>query len=62
MAAAKKKGKSPMLTKTGKPRLFGLNVAALNKMLENESKPKVKAKIRSAIARRTLTQQVPVLL
>lgn len=60
MAAAKKKGKSPTHTKTGKMRLFGLNVAALNKMLESESKPKVKAKIRNAIARRTLTQEVAV--
>jgi hypothetical protein len=62
MAVAKKKGKSPTHTKTGKVRLYGLNVAALNKMLESESKPKVKAKIRNAIARRTLTQQAPVLL
>jgi hypothetical protein len=59
MATAKKKGKSPMLTKTGKVRMYGLNIAALNKMLENESKPKVKAKIRNAIARRTLTQEAP---
>ena len=61
MAAAKKKGKSPTHTKTGKVRLFGLNVTALNKMLESESKPKVKAKIRNAITRRALTQQAPAI-
>jgi hypothetical protein len=60
MAAAQKKGKSPTHTKNGKVRLHGLNVTALNKMLENESKPKVKAKIRNAITRRIATQQVAV--
>jgi hypothetical protein len=59
MAVAKKKGKSPTHTKTGKVRMYGLNIEALNKMLESESKPKVKAKIRNAIARRTLTQEAP---
>lgn len=60
MAVAKKKGNSPMVTRNGKPRLHGLSVAALNKLLDNESKPKVKAKIKNAIVRRTKTQQVAV--
>ena len=59
MAAAKKKGKSPTHTKTGKVRMHGLSVSALNSMLEKESKAKVKAKIRTAIARRMLTEQTP---
>ena len=41
-----------MLTKTGKPRLGPLNLAQLTKMLDETSKPKIKAKIRNAIARK----------
>lgn len=43
-----------MLTKNGKPRLGPLNVAQLTKMLEETSKPKIKAKIRNALARKTV--------
>lgn len=49
---------NPNLTKTGKTRLNGLSVAQLEKMLETSSKPKDKAKIRNALARRVKTQQV----
>ena len=49
---------NPNLTKTGKTRLNGLNVAQVEKMLETSSKPKDKAKIRNALARRVKTQQV----
>jgi hypothetical protein len=54
MAVAKSKKKNPMLTKNGKPRLGPLNLAQLNDMLEKTSKPKIKAKIRNAIARKTV--------
>lgn len=54
MAVAKTKKKNPMLTKNGKPRLGPLNLAQLNDMLEKSSKPKEKAKIRNAIARKTV--------
>ena len=47
------KKKNPMLTKNGKPRLGPLNIAQLTKMLEETSKPKIKAKIRNALARKT---------
>lgn len=49
---------NPNLTKTGKPRLNGLNVAQLEKMLETSSRAKDRAKIRNALARRIKTQQV----
>lgn len=58
MAVSKSKKKNPMLTKTGKPRLGPLNVAQLTKMLEETSKPKIKAKIRNALARKT--PQAPI--
>ena len=41
-----------MLTKNGKPRLGPLNIAQLTKMLEETSKPKIKAKIRNALTRK----------
>lgn len=47
-----------MLTKTGKTRLGPLNVAQLEKLLESNSKPKEKAKIRRALTQRIKTQQV----
>ena len=47
-----------MLTKTGKPRLGPLNVAQLEKLLTNSSKPKELAKIRRALAQRVKTQSV----
>lgn len=49
---------NPNQTKTGKPRLNGLSVAQLEKMLETSSRPKDKAKIRNALARRVKTQAV----
>jgi hypothetical protein len=52
MAVSKSKKKNPMLTKNGKPRLGPLNLAQLTKMLDETSKPKIKAKIRNAIARK----------
>jgi hypothetical protein len=54
MAVAKSKKKNPMLTKNGKPRLGPLNIAQLTKLLESTSKPKIKAKIKNAIARKTV--------
>ncbi len=42
-----------MLTKNGKPRLGPLNIAQLTKMLDETSKPKIKAKIKNAIARKS---------
>lgn len=53
MAVSKTKKKNPMLTKNGNPRLGPLNIAQLTKMLEETSKPKIKAKIRNALARKT---------
>ena len=53
MAVSKSKKKNPMLTKNGKPRLGPLNLAQLTKMLDETSKPKIKAKIRNAIARKS---------
>ena len=50
--AVKKKHGDPMKTKTGKPRLGPLSVEQLNSLLEKTSKPKDKAKIRNALARR----------
>lgn len=58
MAVSKSKKKNPMLTKTGKPRLGPLNIAQLTKMLEETSKPKIKAKIRNALARKA--PQAPI--
>jgi len=49
---------NPNQTKTGKTRLNGLSIAQLEKMLETSSRPKDKAKIRNALARRVKTQQV----
>ena len=49
---------NPNQTKTGKPRLNGLSIAQLEKMLETSSRPKDKAKIRNALARRVKTQAV----
>ena len=40
---------NPNQTKTGKPRLNGLSVAQLEKMLETSSRPKDKAKIQSRV-------------
>ena len=54
MAVSKTKKKNPMLTKNGKPRLGPLNLVQLNDMLEKTSKPKEKAKIRNAIARKSV--------
>ncbi|CAB4124588.1 hypothetical protein UFOVP181_160 [uncultured Caudovirales phage] len=56
--AAKGKKVSSMLTRNGKTRLGPLNVAQLEKLLESNSKPKEKAKIRRALAQRRKTQQV----
>jgi hypothetical protein len=53
MAVSKSKKKNPMLTKNGKPRLGPLNIAQLTKMLDETSKPKIKAKIKNAIARKS---------
>ena len=58
MAVAKSKKKNPMLTKNGKPRLGPLNIAQLNDMLEKTSKPKIKAKIRNAIAKKSPNSSV----
>ena len=58
MAVAKSKKKNPMLTKNGKPRLGPLNLAQLNDMLEKTSKPKIKAKIRNAIAKKSPNSSV----
>ena len=56
--AAKGKKVSTMLTRNGKTRLGPLNVAQLEKLLESNSKPKEKAKIRRALAQRIKTQAV----
>ena len=58
MAVSKTKKKNPMLTKNGKPRLGPLNIAQLTKMLEESSKPKIKAKIRNALARKSPNSSV----
>ena len=58
MAVSKSKKKNSMLTKTGKPRLGPLNIAQLTKMLEESSKPKIKAKIRNALARKSPNSSV----
>ena len=58
MAVSKSKKKNPMLTKNGKPRLGPLNIAQLNDMLEKTSKPKIKAKIRNAIAKKSPNSSV----
>jgi hypothetical protein len=42
-----------MLTKTGKPRLGPLNVEQLTKLLDETTKPKIKAKIKNAISRKS---------
>jgi hypothetical protein len=44
---------NPMLTKTGKPRLGPLNVEQLTKLLDETTKPKIKAKIKNAISRKS---------
>jgi hypothetical protein len=49
MAVSKSKKKNPMLTKNGKPRLGPLNIAQLTKMLDETSKPKIKAKIQKRV-------------
>jgi hypothetical protein len=54
MAVSKSKNKNPMLTKNGKPRLGPLNLIQLTKLLDQTSKPKIKAKIRNAIARKSV--------
>ena len=46
----------PMKTRTGKTRLGPLNLAQLNKLLENTSRPKDKAKIQNRI--RTIESRV----
>lgn len=53
MAVSKTKVKNPMFTKNGKPRLGPLNLNQLKDLLEKSSRPKEKAKIRNAIARKT---------
>ena len=58
MAVAKSKKKNPMLTKNGKPRLGPLNIAQLTKLLESTSKPKIKAKIKNAIAKKSPNSSV----
>ena len=45
---------NPMMTKTGKPRLGPLNLEQLNKLLDSTQKPKIKAKIKNEIARKSI--------
>ena len=45
--------RDPLKTKTGKIKLFGLNLEQLNKLLVSTSKPKDKAKINVQIEKRT---------
>lgn len=52
MSIKKIKKTDPMKTKTGKERLGPLNLAQLNKLLENAQRPKIKAKISREIARK----------
>lgn len=46
------------MTKNGKPRLGPLNLAQLTKMLDETSKPKIKAKIKNAIAKKSPNSSV----
>lgn len=50
MSTTKKLINDPMKHKSGKTRLGPLNLAQLNKMLADSSKPKEKAKIATRIA------------
>lgn len=52
MSIKKVKKTDPMKTKTGKDRLGPLNLAQLNKLLENAQRPKQKAKIAREIIRK----------
>lgn len=48
--------KTPTHTKTGKPRLGGMGIVQLQTLLKTSSKPKDRAKITKALARREKTQ------
>lgn len=52
MSIKKVKKVDPMKTKNGRERLGPLNLAQLNKLLENAQRPKHKAKIAREIARK----------
>jgi hypothetical protein len=53
-----KKKSSPMVTKTGKPKLGHLNFTQLEELLNKTTKPKEKVKIQNHITRKTKKQHV----
>ena len=52
------KRSSPMVTKTGKPKLGHLNFTQLEELLNKSTKPKEKVKIQNHITRKTKKQHV----
>lgn len=53
-----KRKSSPMVTKTGKPKLGHLNFTQLEELLNKSTKPKEKVKIQNHITRKTKKQHV----
>jgi hypothetical protein len=53
-----KRKSSPMVTKTGKPKLGHLNFTQLEELLNKTTKPKEKVKIQNHITRKTKKQHV----
>ena len=51
-----KRKSSPMVTKTGKPKLGHLNFTQLEELLNKSTKPKEKVKIQNHITRKTKKQ------